>query len=151
MTNFNRRMFLASAAAASWASGVTAAQDMVLVSDLNGEEAGITNLARSLSFKRITTRGFMVPPAPGDRYFLLSSQPMPPHDPDGHSHGGTGTHYLNYPEEVITVLAEEPFKPTEFWRLIEVKGVLMVAPHTDPDTGFFSALYLKDATWQVFG
>lgn len=143
MTYLTRRQIVARAAAFLVAPAAPAmAMTPIRITDLNQEEEGITDLARSLMDTRIGTFGFMTPPlshrAP---FFVLSAQPL-----------GTCPvcdDIADYPHSIVTVLMTKTFLPVPFWKMIEVVGVLRIGEHIDPETGFASPIHLEDVRISV--
>lgn len=56
----------------------------------------------------------------------------------------------DYPHGIVTALMTQSLVPVPFWKTVEVRGVLRLREHIDPETGCASPLRLEEVTVKVF-
>lgn len=145
ITRMNRRIFLASVAAFSFA-GVAKAGDTLTFDELYGKVSvlglAFSDKVKALGGKTVSMRGFMAPPLKAEaKFFVLTEIPMalcPFCSSDA-----------DWPSNIVVVYIDEmtTFVPPS--KLIEVTGTLEVGSWTDPDTGFVSLLRLVHSSFET--
>lgn len=137
-----RRDFLLRAGlAATLVPARVQAQDApLLIRDLYKKDQSFSALATDNIGMRVTFTGFMAPPLKAQaKFFVLTKMPMavcPFCEPEA-----------DWPLDILPVYTKRTVKVIPFNVRIKASGVLEMGEFIDEDTGFYSIIRLRDATY----
>ena len=138
----SRRSLLAAGLAAPMLSSrALAAPEALKLRDLYEKGGAFSDLARASEGQRLTMEGFMAPPLVAEAsFFVLTKMPMAtcPFCEPG----------IEWPDTILPVYTRRTVEVIPFNVPILARGVLEMGEYTDPETGFWSVIRLREATYE---
>lgn len=138
----NRRIFLAGAASAIFASAAIAAETrMVLPRAFYNKDLSLSDYAKSLEGQRIAVTGFMAPLIKAESsFFVMTNRPMaacPFCETEA-----------QWPDDILAIYTKRTVDAVPYNAKIMTRGRLALGTYEDPDTGFLSRVRLLDSTFE---